>query len=146
MSIYVIPPEERHRLKTLVEHLADTMILSCLQGHMGEAYADDPVHPKSCRLDVVDFSFLCGQPDEEMVAGASSYSYYDGGIEIQIDTREDYRRKGLAYVCASALMLECLKRGLYPGWDAQNLVSAKLAGELGYQYAGEYVAYEVIWK
>lgn len=270
MSIYEIPVEQRHILKPLTAHLTDTMILSCLQGHMGEAYADDPVKPASCRLDVVDFSFLCGEPNEELaafkprdvllergnkarnfmlmvpendawadvidrvhkgcsklvsrygfchtsegfdqerlqdavnslsdefelrqidrelyekslaatwkewhwasdwcgqywnfedyqkhglgmailhgdelVAGASAYSYYDEGIEIQIDTREDYRRKGLAYVCASALMLECLKRGLYPSWDAQNLISVKLAGKLGYRYAGEYVAYEVNWK
>lgn len=270
MSIYVIPAEKRHILKSLTAHLTDTMILSCLQGHIGEAYADDPENPTSCRLDVVDFTFLCGVPNAELatfkpadveldrgnkarefmimvpendswadvieqvhkgrckmviryafhhttegfeqeklqqavegmsdeyklklidreiyersltaqwngwrwasdwccqfknyedyrehglgvailhggelVAGASSYSFYDDGIEIQIDTREDHRRKGLAFVCASALMLECLKRGLYPSWDAQNLLSVGLAKKLGYSYAGEYAAFEVNWK
>lgn len=32
--------------------------------------------------------------DGELVAGASSYSRYNEGIEIEIDTREDHRRKG----------------------------------------------------
>lgn len=270
MSVYAIPADKRYILEPLTAHLTDTMILSCMQGHIGEAYADDPETPASCRLDVVDFTFLCGAPnaelaafkpadvqlergiktrdfmimvpendlwaevieqvhrdrckivfryafhhteegfdreklqnavdllsdeyelkliereiyeksltaqwngwhwasdwcgqfknyedyekhglgaailhDGELVAGASSYSYYDEGIEIQIDTREDHRRKGLACACASALMLECLKRGLYPSWDAQNLLSVELAKKLGYRYAGEYAAYEVTWK
>lgn len=44
--------------------------------------------------------------DGEVVAGASSYSRYDKGIEIEIDTREDHRRKGLAYACGAKLILE----------------------------------------
>ena len=51
--------------------------------------------------------------DGELVAGASSYSTYHKGIEIEIDTREDYRRKGLAYACGAKLILECLEKGLY---------------------------------
>ena len=59
----------------------------------------------------------------EPVSGASSYSGWPGGIEIEIDTREDYRRQGLAYAAAAALILACLDRGLYPSWDAQHLAS-----------------------
>lgn len=77
------------------------------------------------------------------VSGASSYSSYWGGIEIEIDTKEEYRRKGLARACGARLILECLDRGLYPSWDAQNLWSAKLAKQLGYQMEGPYTAYEV---
>ncbi len=83
--------------------------------------------------------------DGELVAGASSYSTYDKGIEIEIDTRKDYRRKGLAYVCGAKLILECLDRGLYPSWDAQNKWSVALAEKLGYHFDYEYVAYEVTW-
>jgi len=39
----------------------------------------------------------------EIVSGASSYTFYIGGIEIEIDTREDERRKGLALVCGARL-------------------------------------------
>ena len=82
--------------------------------------------------------------DGELVAGASSYSRYDKGIEIEIDTREDHRRKGLAYSCGAKLILECLKRGLYPSWDAQNKWSVSLAQKLGYHFSHEYTAYEVM--
>ena len=81
--------------------------------------------------------------DGELIAGASSYSRYNEGIEIEIDTREDHRRKGLAYACAAKLILECLKRGLYPSWDAQNKWSVALAEKLGYHFSHEYIAYEV---
>ena len=81
--------------------------------------------------------------DGEPVAGASSYSYYNGGIEIEIDTREDFRRLGLAAACASALILECLGRGLYPSWDAANEISVSLAKKLGYRFSHAYTAYVV---
>lgn len=79
----------------------------------------------------------------EIVAGASSYSTYKSGIEIEIVTREDHRRCGLAYRCAAKLILECLKRGLYPSWDARTKISVALAEKLGYVYSHEYVAYEI---
>lgn len=79
----------------------------------------------------------------EVVAGASSYSVYNKGIEIEIDTREDHRRKGLAYACGAKLILECLERGIYPSWDAQNKWSVALAEKLGYHFSHEYAAYEV---
>lgn len=82
--------------------------------------------------------------DGELVAGASSYSRYNEGIEIEIDTREDHRRKGLAYVCGAKLILECLKKSLYPSWDAQNKWSVALAEKLGYHFSHEYTAYEIM--
>ncbi len=83
--------------------------------------------------------------DGEPVAGASSYSGYLGGIEVEVDTKEEYRRRGLATACAAKLILECLKRGLYPSWDAQNRWSVALAEKLGYHYSHTYIAYEM-WK
>lgn len=77
------------------------------------------------------------------VAGASSYSVYSGGIEIEIDTRREYRRQGLARACGAKLMLACLERGLYPSWDAQNLISVALAKQLGYRFRGAYPVYEL---
>lgn len=81
--------------------------------------------------------------DEEIAAGASAYSRYRDGIEIEIDTKENYRRQGLAYISGAKLILECLKRNLYPSWDAQNKGSVALAEKLGYHYANEYTAYEI---
>ena len=77
-----------------------------------------------------------------LVSGASSYTVYDGGIEIEIDTREDHRRKGLAAACAARLILACLERGVMPSWDAHHLASAALARKLGYRPQPPYIAYE----
>ena len=81
--------------------------------------------------------------ENEIVAGASSYTRYKEGIEIEVDTIESERRKHLATVACSTLILECLKEGLYPSWDAQNINSVHLAEKLGYEFDHEYVAYEV---
>lgn len=81
--------------------------------------------------------------DGELAAGASTYARYRDGIEIEIDTKEAHRRKGLAYACGAGLILECLERGLYPSWDAHNRASVALAQKLGYHYDHEYLAYEV---
>lgn len=75
------------------------------------------------------------------VSGASSYTAYNGGIEIEIDTKPEFRRNGLASVCGARLILECLKRGLYPSWDAHNLHSAALAEKLGYHIDHPYIVY-----
>ena len=76
--------------------------------------------------------------DSAPAAGASSYASFDGGIEIEIDTKPEERRRGLARACGAALILDCLDRGLYPSWDAHDTVSLALAEQLGYQSAGPY--------
>ena len=81
--------------------------------------------------------------DDKIVSGASSYTRYNEGIEIEVDTVESERRNRLATIACSALILRCLKENLYPSWDAQNMNSVRLAEKLGYEFAHEYVAYEV---
>ena len=78
-----------------------------------------------------------------LVAGASSYAVCDGAIEIEIDTRPDFRRLGLASACGARLILECLTRGIYPGWDAHDGRSLALAEKLGYHLDHPYTAYWV---
>lgn len=79
-----------------------------------------------------------------LVAGASPYAVYKGGIEIEIDTNPSFRRKGLATVCGAKLILECLDKDLYPSWDARTLISVALAEKLGYHLDKPYVTYETI--
>lgn len=79
----------------------------------------------------------------KIVSGASSYTRYCEGIEIEVDTLPAYRTEGLATVVCAALILRCLDEGLYPSWDAQNLISVHLAEKLGYEFDGEYFAYEI---
>ena len=83
------------------------------------------------------------QHGERIVAGASSYTRYRQGIEIEVDTAAEERQKGLAAAACARLILECLSRGLYPSWDAQNRISLRLAEKLGYRFSHTYTAYEV---
>lgn len=84
--------------------------------------------------------------DGKVVAGASSYGSYRKGIEVAVVTREDYRRRGLSTACAAQLILACLERGLYPHWDAANMMSVGVAEKMGYHYDREYTAYEITWQ
>jgi GNAT superfamily N-acetyltransferase len=79
----------------------------------------------------------------ELVAGASSYSIYDGGFEIEIDTKPEHRQRGLATACGARLILEALDRNLYPSWDAFDLRSVALAEKLGYHLDHPYEMYMI---
>lgn len=75
---------------------------------------------------------------DEIASVASTFMVCSRGIEIQINTREAHRQKGLATITAANLMLESLERGLTPNWDAANLNSGGLAQKLGCVPQGEY--------
>lgn len=77
------------------------------------------------------------------VSGASSYSAYPGGIEIEIITREDFRKQGLAFASGAALLIECRKRNLVASWDAAHKQSLSLAMKLGYKFLYEYKIYGI---
>ncbi len=81
--------------------------------------------------------------DGELVGGASSYIRCSSAIEIQVETRQDWRRQGIAAACSAALITACLSKGLHPSWDAANAESARLAARLGYRSAGTYAAWFV---
>lgn len=82
--------------------------------------------------------------DDCAVAGVSSYSYYDKGIEIEIDTKKEYRKRGFATILGAKIILECMERGLYPNWDAANQISVKTATKLGYELDRTYKAFSNI--
>lgn len=98
-------------------------------------YAD---YDEYCRLGAIGVLAL---KNGEPVSGASAYSTYRDGIEIEIDTKIEYRKQGLAAACGAQLILECLKEKRYPSWDAANLASVALAEKLGYRLDYEYTAY-----
>ncbi|MGV8979686.1 GNAT family N-acetyltransferase [Clostridium sp.] len=253
--MYCLSKEDMYRIDSIFYSWNETMIWSCLQGYMGNAWTDDVQNPKSAQILVGDFCFFAGVPNldlvknipdyyttpcilmvpssdewgaliehtykdschkfmryafkkeseifsterlqsyvnklsveytvrkideevfsnvkreqwskdlcsqfssydeyeklgigfvithnEDIVCGASSYTIYNKGIEIEIDTKEEYRRKGLALVCASKLILECLNKDIYPSWDSANRESATLAEKLGYHFESEYVTYAI---
>lgn len=75
---------------------------------------------------------------EKVVCGATSFSVYDNGIEIEIATHPKYRRQGLATIVASSIILYCLERNIYPNWDGANTESLNLAQKLGYKFDKSY--------
>lgn len=81
--------------------------------------------------------------DNEIIAGASSYSWCKGLIDITIGTKNEYRQKGLAKAVAAKLILECLEKGIYPVWDSVDMRSVALAKNLGYSFDKEYEVYKI---
>lgn len=139
----------RQNLQALRDNIAPNIILRSIDGElydrvMRESWCHDFC---SCFASKQDYltnglgvvALIGGQ----IIGGASSYTYYHGGIEIQVDTREDARRQGIASACSAQLILNCLDRGLYPSWDAANQASAALALKLGYRPKGAYPVWEV---
>lgn len=140
---------DRERLQKAVEALPDAYKLCPIDEKLyeqcrAEAWSRDLVSQFEDydKYKALGMGFVIKR-DGEIVSGASSYSRYQGGIEIEIDTKEAHRRKGLAYVCGAKLILECLERNLYPSWDAHNKWSLSLAEKLGYHFSHEYRAYEI---
>lgn len=83
----------------------------------------------------------CCIKDNEIIGVASSNIFYKDGIEVNIKVREDFRRKGIATILASNLILECLKENKKISWDAANMNSVKLAEKLGFEYDSTYNIY-----
>ena len=65
--------------------------------------------------------------DGEIVAAASSFLSLSGEVEMDISTKETYRRKNLATACAARMLRDCMERGITVHWDAQNDVSRHMA-------------------
>ncbi|MFD2045485.1 GNAT family N-acetyltransferase [Ornithinibacillus salinisoli] len=82
----------------------------------------------------------------KVVCGATSFSVYNDGIEIEIATHPEYRRKNLATVTAAALILYCLDIGIYSNWDGANMESVLLAEKLGYILKESYDTYFIDTK
>lgn len=80
---------------------------------------------------------------KELIAGCSACGVSEGIVEVQVSTRKDYRRQGLALACSAAFLLECLEKNLIPNWSAVNLQSVGLAEKLGYVYDREYQVYQI---
>jgi hypothetical protein len=80
----------------------------------------------------------CALEGSRIACIGSSFVVCNQGIEIQIDTRNKYRGRGLATAVAANLMIHCLENKLTPGWDAATTISAQFAKKLGYTPQGKY--------
>ncbi len=102
---------------------------------------------RGCFKDTADFLArgvgVAALYEGKLVAGATSYSVYSGGFEIEIITHRDHREQGLATACGATLILYALSHGFYPSWDAFDRRSVALAEKLGYHLDHPYVMYMV---
>ena len=140
---------DREKLEKMVAGLPEGYVLKKIDSDLYDLCLKDPV--------TFDFVSAFGSKerylelgrgmmilkDGKFVSGASSYTRYKEGIEIEVDTIPSERRKGLASIVCSALILACLDEGLYPSWDAHDMNSVQLSKKFGYEFDHEYTAYEV---
>lgn len=138
---------DRDKLEAIVASLPAEYKLQRIDGELydaclkNEEFEDNVIHFASKEEFLALGRGFAILKDGVIVSAASSYTVYREGIEIQICTEEEYRRKGLASAACAALILSCLDDGLYPSWDAASLESVHLAEKLGYEFSHEYLAY-----
>lgn len=82
--------------------------------------------------------------NDKLICGASSFSYYSGGYEVIIATKENFRKMGFARIAAYEFIRESIKRNKLPSWDAAHEVSLHLAEWLGYKLDYEYIGLKII--
>lgn len=82
----------------------------------------------------------CALAEEELASACDSPFCAGGRAEIGVETREAYRRKGLARLVATAFIGESLRRGLEPVWECwcENKASRQLATRLGFEWLEDY--------
>lgn len=142
-------------------HQPEDAHLRCLLQALPEGAAFQPIEGEwiaRCRQEKWSEDFVSAFTEEDFrqrglgvllmvegqaVAGASSYVSYPGGIEVQLQTRDDQQGRGYATLAAARLILLAHERGLSATWDAANPASAHIAEKLGYRPAGCYQVAEI---
>lgn len=82
--------------------------------------------------------------NQNILAGALSYSTYSKGIEVQLMTVPTHRGRGIAKAIVARLLLYCAEKELRAIWDAANLTSVSIANKMGYVIKRKYNAYTII--
>ena len=76
--------------------------------------------------------------NSEIIGICSSNIVYKDGIEVNIEVKEKFQRRGIALAMASKLILMCLERNKKISWDAYDLNSVALAEKLGFELDSPY--------
>ena len=70
--------------------------------------------------------------DGQVVGVMGCYAVYRDGVEAQVDTHCDHRRRGIAHTMGVRFLAEAGRRSRVVHWDAMNAASASLAERLGF--------------
>ncbi len=86
------------------------------------------------------FVVLDGQT---IVGGTSSFARFNGGYEIEIITKPEYRKQGIAKAVGAYFIKDTLKQGKNPNWDVAHETSKALAESFGYELERAYTVYAI---
>lgn len=64
-------------------------------------------------------------------------------IDIEIETAENFRRKGLGTMVGAKLVLHCIQNNIKPKWLAANEDSENLALRLGFTKGEYYETFQI---
>lgn len=83
---------------------------------------------------------FCVLKDNEFVSVCNTYYVRDGVVEVDIVTKEKYRKQGFAVVTSLEFIKYCLANNIEPVWDCDdgNEKSKKLAAKLGFNSVENY--------
>jgi GNAT superfamily N-acetyltransferase len=150
MPVIAVPSEARNRLGRLfAAHRRDRAIIDCvLEGHIGQAFADDLAVPIVARLDCGPFAALAGDPASPSASDLVRYAPIDwitpetdawrGLLETEFAGR--IRRIRFVELSAEELdpgQLDTLARALPPGFTVARIdaeIAEALIRDLGKQW------------
>lgn len=136
----------KQKLKEFCENLNNEYEVKTIDERIYKLIKADDEDPKQMKItdDYMNKGIgVCCFRNDKIVGICSSNIIYKDGIEINIRVKEGYKHKGIGTAMASKLILMCLEKGIYPSWDAANLISLELAKKLGYNYDSEYTIYKI---
>lgn len=86
---------------------------------------------------------FCITDSNQVVSSCLSALIGVGQAEIDINTHDGYRQRGLATATCAAFIAHCLKNGLAPTWECwlDNTPSLKLAEKLGFRQPVDHPVY-----
>lgn len=64
--IFELEKHEMYKIAALFVDWEETILWSCLQGYMGNAFVTEQESPKSAQIVVGDFCFFAGEANEEL--------------------------------------------------------------------------------
>lgn len=123
-----------YRIERIDEQLAEK-----LKGEIGEEY--QIYHYPSLRDFAEKGCGFCITNRNEICSAAAAFLRSGNKIQIQVNTKQQYRQQGMATKTSAYMLRYCLENGITADWDAANTHSRDLAYKLGYT---ECISYGVI--
>lgn len=114
-----------YKLERIDERLAETLL-----DEIGEEY--QLRHYSSLRDFAERGCGFCVTNGKEICSAVAAFLRSGNKIQIQVNTKPQYRRRGLAIKASACMLRYCLDNGIAADWDAANAPSRDLAQKLGF--------------